>query len=289
MAGYEVGMKQARQITPMLRGVPDFSNISQFNQYETGYHYVIVCAIPTFLSVMRDQKLSDGTTVETLINNFVNAIEQETKGISGFEDTQSESMDITDGITTINAIQKVTIQGGGSFSMTFTEKSGTPIVKLCDYYLRGLKDPRTQAKTYNGALDMGRITIPGFEKEVFTFMYINTDNTCKKIEKAYLLTNVQLTKAETTIYETTKGDISNKEITLEFNAFPIDGTQVNELAKDMLIYLYERTDEAKLVLNSNDYNYFMVDTVKNDIGPGGYNKDDKAITTVYERMDIEKE
>lgn len=289
MAGYEVGMKQARQITPMLRGVPDFSNISQFNQYETGYHYVIVCAIPTCLSVMRDQKLSDGTTVETLINNFVNAIEQETKGISGFEDTQSESMDITDGITTINAIQKVTTQGGGSFSMTFTEKSGTPIVKLCDYYLRGLKDPRTQAKTYNGALDMGRITIPGFEKEVFTFMYINTDNTCKKIEKAYLLTNVQLTKAETTIYETTKGDISNKEITLEFNAFPIDGTQVNELAKDMLIYLYERTDEAKLVLNSNDYNYFMVDTVKNDIGPGGYNKDDKAITTVYERMDIEKE
>lgn len=289
MAGYEVSMKQARQITPMLRGVPDFSNISQFNQYETGYHYVIVCAIPTCLSVMRDQKLSDGTSVETLINNFVNAIEQETKGISGFEDTQSESMDITDGITTINAIQKVTTQGGGSFSMTFTEKSGTPIVKLCDYYLRGLKDPRTQAKTYNGALDMGRITIPGFEKEVFTFMYINTDNTCKKIEKAYLLTNVQLTKAETTIYETTKGDISNKEITLEFNAFPIDGKQVDELAQDMLKYLYERTDEAKLVLNSNDYNYFMVDTVKNDIGPGGYNKDDKAITTVYERMDIEKE
>ena len=286
MAGYEVGMKQARQITPMLRGVPDFSNIAQFNQYETGYHYVIVCAIPTFLSVMRSEKLSDGTTVETLINNFVNAIEQETKGISGFEDTQSESMDITDGITTINAIQKVTTQGGGSFSMAFTEKSGTPIVKLCDYYLRGLKDPRTQAKTYNGALDMGRITIPGFEKEVFTFMYINTDNTCKKIEKAYLLTNVQLTKAETTIYETTKGDISNKEITLEFNAFPIDGKQVDQLAQDMLIYLYERNDEARLVLNSNDYNYFMVDQVKK-IGPGGYNKDGSHITTTYERLDDE--
>ena len=46
----DVDMKQVRQITPMLRGVPDFSNIAQFNQYETGYQYVIVCSIPTFLA-----------------------------------------------------------------------------------------------------------------------------------------------------------------------------------------------------------------------------------------------
>lgn len=283
---YEVGMKQVRQITPMLRGVPDFSNISQFNQYETGYQYVIVCSIPTFLARLAKNgaTLSDGSSLETLINNFVNAIEQESKGVSGFEDIQSESMDITDGITTINAIQKVTQQGGGSFSMSFYEKSGTPIIKLCEYYLKGIKDPRTQAKTYNGALDAGYITVPGFEKEVFTFMYINTDNTCKRIEKAYLLTNVQLTKAETTIYEATKGDIANKEITLEFNAFPIDGVQVDELAKNMLKYLYERNDATKLVLNSNDYNYFVLD----NIDEGGYNKESTAYVADYKRLDDEK-
>lgn len=284
---YDVGMKQVRQITPMLRGVPDFSNISQFNQYETGYQYVIVCSVPTFLTTAakKGYKLSDGSSVETLINNFVNAIEQESKGVSGFEDLQSESMDITDGITTINAIQKVTQQGGGSFSMSFYEKSGTPIIKLCEYYLRGIKDPRTQAKTYNGLLGDG-IDVPGFEKEVFTFMYINTDNTCKRIEKAYLLTNVQLTKAETTIYEATKGDIANKEITLEFNAFPIDGAQVDELAQRMLSKLYTRTDATKLVLNSNDYDYFVLDRYKND--DYGYNKENTAYTVDYKRLDDQK-
>ena len=283
---YDVDMKQVRQITPMLRGVPDFSNISQINQYETGYQYVIVCSIPTFLARLAKNgaTLSDGSSLTTLINNFVNAIEQESKGVSGFEDIQSESMDITDGITTINAIQKVTQQGGGSFSMSFYEKSGTPIIKLCEYYLRGIKDPRTQAKTYNGALESGIIKVPGFEKEVFTFMYINTDNTCKRIEKAYLLTNVQLTKAETTIYEATKGDIANKEITLEFNAFPIDGKQVDALAKKMLDYLYERNDATKLVLNSNDYNYFILD----NIDEGGYNKESTAYVTDYKRLDDEK-
>ena len=49
-----------------------------------------------------------------------------------------------------------------------SEKSGTPITKLFDYYLSGIKDPRTQAKTYHGALDKGWITEPGLEKEVFT-------------------------------------------------------------------------------------------------------------------------
>lgn len=256
---YEVKMKTPRKITTRLRGVPDFSNAAQFNLYESGYEYVIVCRVPTFLQRLasKGEITEDGTSVSVLLNNFVTTIEQEEKGMSGFEDITAETMDITDGISTMQQISKITMQGGSTFNMTFTEKSGTPIVKLCDYYLRGIKDPRTQAKTYNGALDKGYITTPGFEKEVFTFMYINTDNTKKRIEKAFLLVNAQLVKAENSIYEATKGDIGSKDITLEINAFPIQGKQVNNLAQEMLAYLYDRTDDLKVILNSNDYDYFM--------------------------------
>lgn len=288
---YKVGMKQARQISTMLRGVPDFSNAAQFNQYESGYQFVIVCRIPTFLSKLatKGEMLPDGTKVSTLVNNFVIAIEQESKGMSGFEDLTAETMDITDGITTMSMISKVNAQGGGTFSMEFTEKSGTPIVKLCDYYLRGLKDPRTQAKTYNGALEKGWITTPGLEKEVFTLMYINTDNTMRRIEKSYLLVNAQINKAEKTIYEATKGDISNKTINLEFNAFPIEGKQVDSLATKMLAYLYERNDDAKVVLNSNDYNYFMVNNDTMGFNYKGYNSEPMNVNTSYETLEsIEK-
>lgn len=270
--GYAVAMKQARPISTMLRGVPDFSNIAQFNQYETGYQFVIVCAIPSFIAKLAEKgaQLSDGTPVSTLVNNFVIAIEQESRGMSGFEDMTAETMEITDGISTLNVINKITAQSASTFTMQFFEKSGTPIIKFLDYYLRGIKDPRTQAKTYNGALDNGWIRTPGLEKEVFTLMYINTDNTMKRIEKAYLIVNAQPNKSEKSAYEATKGDIANKEISVEFNGFPIEGKQVDDLAVKMLSYLYERDDDAKVVLQSNDYNYFMVDEATRGFDHKGY-------------------
>ncbi|MFQ9065640.1 MAG: hypothetical protein ACLR5O_00515 [Romboutsia timonensis] len=279
--GYEVGMKQARQISTMLRGVPDFSNAAQFNQYETGYQFVIVCKVPVFIARLaeKDATTSDGTPVKTLLNNFVITVEQESRGMSGFEDMSAETMEITDGISTLNMINKVTQQSASTFSMSFFEKSGTPIIKFLDYYLRGLKDPRTQAKTYNGALDKGWILTPGFEKEVFTLMYINTDNTMRKIEKAYLIVNGQPNKSEKSAYEAQKGDIANKEITVEFNGFPIEGKQVDKLAMDMLEYLYTRTDEQKVLLQSNDYDYFMVNQETRGFGIEGVNMQASVPTT----------
>ena len=279
--GYEVGMKQARQISTMLRGVPDFSNAAQFNQYETGYQFVIVCKVPVFIARLaeKDATTSDGTPVKTLLNNFVITVEQESRGMSGFEDMSAETMEITHGISTLNMISKVTQQSASTFSMSFFEKSGTPIIKFLDYYLRGLKDPRTQAKTYNGALDKGWILTPGFEKEVFTLMYINTDNTMRKIEKAYLIVNGQPNKSEKSAYEAQKGDIANKEITVEFNGFPIEGKQVDKLAMDMLEYLYTRTDEQKVLLQSNDYDYFMVNQETRGFGIEGVNMQASVPTT----------
>lgn len=272
---FSVGMKQARQISTMMRGVTDFSNAAQFNQYETGYEFIIVCSVPTFLSklALKNAVAPDGTPVSTLLNNFVISIEQENRGMTGFEDITSDTIEITDGISTLNLISKINKQSASTFSVQLFEKSGTPITKLLDYYLTGIKDPRTQAKTYHGALDKGWITEPGLEKEVFTLMYINTDNTMKKVEKAYLIVNAQPNKAETSMYEATKGDISNKELTIEFNGFPLDGVYVDKLATQMLEYLYSDDNAAKVILDSNDYDYFMTNADTRGFTEKGYTED----------------
>lgn len=272
---FSVGMKQARQISTMMRGVTDFSNTAQFNQYETGYEFIIVCSVPTFLSklALKNATAPDGTPVKTLLNNFVIAIEQENRGMTGFEDITADTIEITDGISTLNMISKINKQSASTFNVQLFEKSGTPITKFLDYYLSGIKDPRTQAKTYHGALDNGWITEPGLEKEVFTLMYINTDNTMKKIEKAYLIVNAQPNKSETSMYEATKGDIANKELTIEFNGFPLDGKYVDALATQMLDYLYSDDNDAKVILQSNEYDYFMTNSDTRGFTEKGYTED----------------
>ena len=74
------------------------------------------------------------------------------------------------------------------------------------------RNKMSQAKTYHGLIKNGLME-PGPENEVFTMMYYVTDNTMLRLEKAFLLANCQfqLTKAETSIYNSQKGDINNKE------------------------------------------------------------------------------
>ena len=134
--------------------------------------------------------------------------------------------------------------------MTFTEKTGGVITKFVDYYLRGIKDPRTQAKTYHGLIKAGKLAA-GFENEVFNLMYIVTDSTMLSLEKAYLLANAWPTKAPTSIYNTTKGDIDKKEIELSWQCFLIDGEEVNKRALQLLTYISE-PGAVKNVASANE-------------------------------------
>ena len=65
-------------------------------------------------------------------------------------------------------------------------------------------------------------------------MYINTDNTMTAIEKAVLLCNMQLTKAETSMYDSERGQMGNKDLSVEFNCFPITGYEVDKAAAKLL-------------------------------------------------------
>ena len=235
------------------RGVTDFTNINQFSQFETGYQALYVLQMPWFM-----EKLEPSLT-----ESFRHMLEYEFRGLDGLPDITADTFTITDGINELNMINRVTMDTSITVSSSFFEKSGQLITKYSEYYLTGIKDPKTQAKTYHGAI-RNNLIAPGLENEVFTLLYYVTDNTMLRLERAVLLANAQLTKAETSMYNGSRDNISNHETSIEFNCFPIMGTMVdkaaNALLADITGYMYNKKNAAfngseKTKLDSMNYKY----------------------------------
>ena len=183
----------------------------------------------------------------------------------------ADTFEITDGINTQRMINKVTKETSVTISSQYFEKSGGLITLYSEYYLTGIKDPASQAKTYHGLIADGTLA-PGLENEVFTMMYYVTDSTMLRLERAVLLANCQLTKAETSMYNGSRDNISNKEMTIEWNCFPITGYQVDKAANYLLRNItgvnvtvnngtvtyggyIAGTESTRATLDSSDYTY----------------------------------
>ena len=241
----------------LMRGVPDFGSLVQFNPYETGYAAFIICQMPTFIDALAKYNAS----YNKLIKNWAHIIEYEFKSFDGLEDMSAETIQLGDDLNSINVINKVNMQSASEFSLTYDEKSGSPLTKFARLYLTGIKDPRTQVKTYHGLIH-NNLLEPGFENEVFTFLFIATDNTMRKVEYSTLIIGAQLNSADTSMYNYTKGDISKKEVTVKFSGYPIIGTKIDAAAQDMLDFLLSTDAKARrIVVNSDDYDYTGIDVI----------------------------
>lgn len=246
------------------RGVTDFSNLIQFDLYETGYSFLVLLSIPKFMDTLK----AVNTSYRDLINTYQHIIEYEFRGCSGIDDMTSDTGSLTNGINELNVITKVNEQSASNFTMSYYERSGSIITKTHELYLRGIKDPRTQIKRYNGLInsafnkvavasgdstDSSNSTIygasaagnyineKGYHMEVFHFLLIITDNTGLNLEKAYLLASCQPTAANTNIYNVTRGEISFSELSLTYNGFPISGRIVNSKATKFIEWINDHT------------------------------------------------
>lgn len=256
-----------------MRGVVDYGNLIQFAPYETGYCLLAVINGPAF---------AEKTTVtgfKDLQDAYIKVIEQEFKGLDGIDDITTETMDISDNISTLTLISKVVQNTNSQISMRFTEKAGSLLTKYNSTYLRMIKDPKTQAKTYGGAIkqigDNGYSAQNyGFHMEVFNFLYMVTDATMLNLEKAFLILNAQPTTASYgELYNADKGEIGTKELTLSFNAFVVDGKIANKIGQAYLKAMVnnsETMDGNKININSwnYDWSYSADGTTKstNDLG-----------------------
>ena len=247
----------------LMRGVPDFGSLVQFNPYETGYAAFIICDLPVFIKALAKHNSS----YNKLIQNWAHIIEYEFKSFDGLDDITGETMQLGDDLNSINVINKVNMQSASDFTLTYDEKSGSPLTKFAKLYLTGIKDPRTQVKTYHGLIMKG-IVEPGFENEVFTFLFIATDSTMLNVEYATLLIGCQLNSCETSMYNYTKGDINKKEVSVKFSGYPITSKQIDWVAQDMLSYLITDgisnkgtgSDAARQIwVNSNNFTYTGTD------------------------------
>lgn len=291
-----------------FRGCTDFTKIGLFNQYETGYPWLAVISMPKFMEVATHSDAAsvfgdNHAYIKQAIKQFRQGLEYEFRGLSGLPDTTADTTEITDGINSQKMISKVTRESSVTISMPYFEKTGGLYTKNAEWYLTGLKDPVSQAKTYHGLIQAGKCA-PGLEKEVFTFMYWTTDATMVRIEKAWLLANAQLTKAETSMYDSTRGDISNKEITLEFNAYAIPGYEVDQAAYTLLQDItgvhhnpYAKLDKDMFgPANKVDKNHVAILDSTSDtshfgiFGNAGYKKDEvtKTLRSLVDRAGTKK-
>ena len=276
MAGNEVkitdnyfgSLKQAKNLTEykLYKGVTDFGKVEQFNLYESGYAFLYVVDIPRFLKVLAKKN----EQLALLINNYVHCIEHEFKNIDGFSEMQVEPIEINNGVETLNMIGKVNRQASTTITMTYSEKTGSVFTRFHEMFLRGIKDPSTQAKTYYGLIKSGEME-PGYENEIFTFLYINTDNTYLNIEKAYLFLAAQPTKAEVGIYEATKGEIGLKDVSIEYQVYMAEGKEINDRAKQILDYQNRKAAPESyegIQLQSEAFVYTGTEKVQTDILKG---------------------
>lgn len=243
------------------RGVTDFSQLKQFNMYEKGYPFLVVLKIPEMLNQLANQN----TNYATLVNNFRHLLEYDFMGMDGLEDMQTETQEINNGVTKLDVITKVNWQGGSQFSMKFQERQGSVFTRINELYLRGIKDPRTQVKRYNGLLKTGdekSVLEAGYENEVFQFMYFVTDNTARYIEKAFLIVSAQITGAEMSMYNQTKGQIEWQDLNLQFNGYPITGPAITAKSQKFLDWINENT-----VFEEMKYGY---DALTNMAEPGAH-------------------
>lgn len=252
-----------------FRGVTDFTQIGQFAQFETGYSFLSVLQMPEFMVKLGEQN----SDIKSLVNSFKHMLEYEFRGLDGLPDIQGDTYEISDGINTQRLINKVTFETAATVSSSYFEKTGGLITKFTELYLTGIKDKMSQAKSYHGLIK-NNILAPGPEHEVFTMLYYVTDNTMLNLERAVLLANCQFTTSRLSdILNSSKGDINNREISLEWNCFPIMGYEVDKAANKLLQDItgvatstvdgtrtYRVvTEENVAALDSADYKYGILD------------------------------
>jgi len=241
----------------LMRGVPDFGSLVQFNPYETGYAAFIICQMPKFIELLAKYDAE----YNKLISNWAHIIEYEFKSFEGLDAISADTITLGDDLNSINVISKVNMQGASEFTLTYDEKSGSPLTKFAKLYLTGIKDGRTQVKTYHGLIHSDKME-PGFENEVFTFLFIATDNTMRSVESAYLLIGCQLNSADTDMYNFTKGDIDKRAVSVKFNGYPVQSTDINKAAQRMLDFLLSKDAGVRqIIVNSDNYNYTGTESI----------------------------
>ena len=235
----------------LMRGVTDYATLEAYNLYESSYSFLVLVQVPEFMKKLCDQN----SEYKKMFDTYCHILEYDFRGLSGIDNITAETGELTNGISNVEIINKVTMQAASSFTMRYFERHGSVITRTHELFLRGIKDPRTQVKHYNGLIPKGLME-PGYENEVFSFMYLVCDNTLMNLEKCIYIVAAQPTGAQWDIYNSEKGSIEFKELDVEFKGYPIVGRKINEKGKEFLDWIRQNTTWDEM-----EFNYTGVDNM----------------------------
>ena len=235
----------------LMRGVTGYANLEAYNLYESSYSFLVLVQVPEFMKKLCDQN----SEYKKMFDTYCHILEYDFRGLSGIDNITAETGELTNGISNVEIINKVTMQAASSFTMRYFERHGSVITRTHELFLRGIKDPRTQVKHYNGLIPKGLME-PGYENEVFSFMYLVCDNTLMNLEKCIYIVAAQPTGAQWDIYNSEKGSIEFKELDVEFKGYPIVGRKINEKGKEFLDWIRQNTTWDEM-----EFNYTGVDNM----------------------------
>lgn len=233
----------------LMRGVTDYANLEAYNLYESSYSFLVLVQVPEFMKKLCDQN----SEYKKMFDTYCHILEYDFRGLSGIDNITAETGELTNGISNVEIINKVTMQAASSFTMRYFERHGSVITRTHELFLRGIKDPRTQVKHYNGLIPKGLME-PGYENEVFSFMYLVCDNTLMNLEKCIYIVAAQPTGAQWDIYNSEKGSIEFKELDVEFKGYPIVGRKINEKGKEFLNWIRQNTTWDEMEFNYTGVN-----------------------------------
>ena len=118
-------IKMPRNVTEytLMKGVTDFSNLKQFDLFESGYSFLTVVSVPRFMQLLAAQD----TKIKNLQDGFVHIMEGEFRGLDGIPDIQADSGTITNGANELQLINNVTMDTSIQVSMSVYDRSGSLI------------------------------------------------------------------------------------------------------------------------------------------------------------------
>lgn len=260
------------------RGIVDYGNLVQFAPYETGYAFIACLGVPIMMNVgeadFPPELQYDGR--QELLNIFVSTIEKEFKSFDGVTDMNGQTQELNNNITSMTFLAGTERDTSVSFSVRVTEKSGTPITTFIETFLRFTHDPNSKVRTYGGlacsqskkeADPATKYMTPSLEKEVFSFLVGFTDSSMLNVEKAYIFANAQpQNAAHSDLYSYERGDVTTKDLTVNFTAFLMDGKLPNEIAQayvDTMVNNSPAIEKGKINVNSFNYDWTYTDASGN--------------------------
>jgi hypothetical protein len=223
----QVGTLDLTQHSGFAYNQLDFGQPAQFNVDLSGYPFLHVLKIPTFL-----QKLKKDDSYANLINNAIWVLENKFKGLDGIDDITTDTYTIDNGFEQVNLIGKTIRPTASTITMEYDEMTGGLLTKFTELYLEGLQGTRNHyVHYYNKDSDNVAPTID-VSDEIFEFLYYLTDATGINIKKAFIIGLGQFTKVPySTMYNDKRGDRDKKTISLDLNGVPFTDVDITALAQ----------------------------------------------------------